>query len=66
MFHIFVDFEMNVIDKAYREQRMICKREIIEIGAVKLDENCEVIDTFSYIIRSQNQSIRFQGWLYQS
>lgn len=53
MFHIFVDFEMNVIDKAYREQRMICKREIIEIGAVKLDEEGNEISSFTQYVKPE-------------
>lgn len=53
MVHIFVDYEMNEIDKEYKEQRTICKREIIEIGAVKLDESGEEISSFTQYVKPQ-------------
>lgn len=53
MVHVFVDYEMNEIDKAYKEQRCICKREIIEIGAVKLDESGKEIDSFTQYVKPQ-------------
>lgn len=53
MMHIFIDCEMNEIDKSYREQRMICKREIIEIGAVKLDDTGQEIDSFTQYVKPQ-------------
>lgn len=53
MVHIFVDFEMNEIGKAYKEQRSICKREIIEIGAVKLDDSGREIDSFTQYVKPQ-------------
>ena len=50
MVHIFVDYEMNEIDRQYKIQRAICKREIIEIGAVKLDESgCEIGEFTRYV-----------------
>lgn len=53
MVHIFVDYEMNEINKEYKEQRLICKREIIEIGAVKLDEDGQEIDSFTQYVKPQ-------------
>ncbi|MDO5411458.1 MAG: 3'-5' exonuclease [Lachnospiraceae bacterium] len=53
MVHIFVDYEMNEIDKAYKKERSICKREIIEIGAVKLDEAGREIDSFTQYVKPQ-------------
>lgn len=53
MVHIFVDYEMNEIDKSYKEQRCICKREIIEIGAVKLDDTGQEIDAFTQYVKPQ-------------
>lgn len=35
---VFVDFEMNPIGRDQKEARRTCKGEIIEIGAVKIDE----------------------------
>ena len=43
---IFVDFEMNPISKERRQIRKICPGEIIEIGAVKLDEQAQEISSF--------------------
>ena len=50
MQYIVMDLEWN---NTYAKKADGYINEIIEIGAVKLDENCEIIDTFSYIIRSQ-------------
>lgn len=50
MIYVFVDFEMNMIDSEYKKEKKICKSEIIEIGAVKLDEDYNEIDSFkSYV-----------------
>ena len=38
MKHVVVDLEKNALDKMYAEERQICGREIIQIGAVLLDE----------------------------
>lgn len=35
---IFVDLEMHPIPRSFKEERQICTQEIIEIGAVKLNE----------------------------
>ena len=53
MVHIFVDYEMNEIDKSYKEQRCICKREIIEIGAVKLDDSGQEIGEFTQYVKPE-------------
>ena len=39
MNYIIVDFEMNPIAKEYIAEKQICRSEIIEIGAVIMDEN---------------------------
>ena len=39
MKHIVIDLEINKIARS-SEARKICKSEIIEIGAVMLDETC--------------------------
>ena len=50
-YHIVLDLEMNPISKkneiAYKELR----QEVIEIGAVKLNEQLEIIDTFDCFVR---------------
>ncbi len=50
MNHIFLDLEMHPIDKKYRHERTICFREIIEIGAVMLNDcNQEIADYKAYV-----------------
>lgn len=48
--HIILDFEMNPVSKKNATTRVELKREIIEIGAVKLNSKYEVVDTFSCFI----------------
>ena len=43
---VFVDFEMNPIGRDQKEARRICKGEIIEIGAVKIDEDGNEISSY--------------------
>lgn len=49
--HIILDFEMNPVSKKNATARAELKREIIEIGAVKLNSKYEVVDTFSCFIK---------------
>lgn len=56
MKRIFVDFEMNPIDKKYSAERKMCGREIIEIGAVMLDENFVEIDEFKLFVKPEYNS----------
>lgn len=51
MTYIFVDFEMEHIDKKYRNIPGVCVKEIIEIGAVKLDEQFQEIDRFKVYVK---------------
>lgn len=59
MFHVFLDFEMNPTTNPVRHQRGVkpkqappaLRMEIIEIGAVKLDENYQIIDRFSRYVK---------------
>lgn len=53
MKHIMVDLEMNDISREYKEQRQICKREIIEIGAAMLDENFEIVNQIRIYVKPQ-------------
>ena len=50
MFYIIMDLEWN---NSYNKYRKCFVNEILEIGAVMVTEELEVIDTFSVIIRSQ-------------
>lgn len=61
MQHIFVDFEMNHIAGEYTEERTFSKMEIIEIGAVKLDDQYKEISSFkSYVKPEYNNKIEKQ------
>ena len=51
MKYVFVDFEMQKIDKIHKEKRAICKQEIIEIGAIMLDEEQNEISTFKRYVK---------------
>lgn len=53
MKHIVVDLEMNEISGKYREKKAVCKMEIIEIGAVLLDENYTEIGHFKTLVKPQ-------------
>ena len=50
---VVVDFEMNPVAKANREARRELGCEIIEIGAVRLDESHTVVDRFSCFVSPQ-------------
>ena len=50
MYYIVIDFEFN---GAYSKRRHCFVNEIIEFGAVKLDEKLNMIDTFSELVTPQ-------------
>ena len=50
MNYIIVDLEWN---NTYCKKKNGFLNEIIEIGAVKLDENLQTVDTFSMFIKAQ-------------
>ena len=50
MKHIVIDLEMNVLDKRYIKEKQSCSREIIQIGAVLLDEQYQEIGYFNTLI----------------
>ncbi len=53
MKYIVLDFEFTDVPKSKKNLRYTTKHEIIEIGAVKLDKNCNRIDTFSTFVKPQ-------------
>lgn len=53
MKHIVVDFEMNPISKINRQKDQLCRTEIIQIGAVVLDENMNEIGHFMTLVKPQ-------------
>ncbi|MBQ9945845.1 MAG: exonuclease domain-containing protein [Clostridia bacterium] len=50
MYYVIMDLEWN---NSYNKIKKCFVNEVLEIGAVLVDEELEVIDTFSVIIRSQ-------------
>ena len=50
---VFVDFEMNPIKREQRQARRICAGEIIEIGAVKLNEQGKEISFYKEYVRPE-------------
>ncbi len=58
MVHIVIDLEMNPVQRDLREVRRFILDEVIEIGAVKLDENYRQIDEFQCYVRPEfNENI---------
>lgn len=57
MVHIVIDLEMNPIRKNLREVRRYLLEEVIEIGAVKLDENYRQIGEFQCYVRPEYSEI---------
>ena len=53
MNYIIVDLEMNPLAKKYKDERKICRSEIIEIGAVILDDKLNNIGEFKTLVRPQ-------------
>ncbi len=53
MHHIFVDFEMNQIAAGHERERAFSKMEIVEIGAVMLDDACREISSFQSYVKPQ-------------
>lgn len=51
--HIVLDFEMNPVQKQYKEIRNSLSREIIEIGAFRIDESGHICDSFSCLVNPQ-------------
>lgn len=53
MKYVFVDFEMSKIGKAFPEQRKVWSMEIVEIGAVMLDESFVEISSFKRYVKPE-------------
>ena len=53
MVHIVIDLEMNPVSKTFKDVRRFTTDEVIEIGAVKLDENYKQVDEFQCYVRPQ-------------
>lgn len=57
MKHIIIDLEMNPIAREYTEERKICGREIIEIGAVIMDEQYMILGEFKTLVRPEYNEV---------
>jgi len=53
MIHIVIDLEMNPIRRDLKEVRKFLLDEVIEFGAVKLDENYQQVDTFQCYVKPE-------------
>ena len=53
MIHIVIDLEMNPIKRDLKEVRKFLLDEVIEFGAVKLDENYQPIDSFQCYVKPE-------------
>lgn len=53
MIHIFVDFEMNSIAKELFDEFKYCHMEIIEIGAVAIDDDLKEVGCYKRYIKPQ-------------
>lgn len=57
MKYVFVDFEMNAIRSKFKEARAICRSEIIEIGAVMLNDTYEEMAEFRQYVKPEYNEI---------
>lgn len=53
MNYVFIDFEMHPIPNIYKEIREYCRVEIIEFGAVLLDEKANELSSFKSYVKPQ-------------
>ena len=59
MKHIVIDLEMNALDKKFKDERIICGSEIIQIGAVLLDEQYQEIGSLCSCFFRNNRTVPF-------
>ena len=57
MIHVVIDLEMNPIKRELREVRRFLLDEVIEFGAVKLDENYVQVEEFQCYVRPEFSEI---------
>ena len=53
MVHIVIDLEMNPVNKSFKDVRRFMTDEVIEIGAVKLGEDYNLVDEFQCYVKPQ-------------
>ena len=57
MVHIVIDLEMNPVQRSLKDVRRFILDEVIEFGAVKLDENYKQISEFQSYVKPQFSEI---------
>lgn len=57
MKHIVVDLEMNNVAKRFHIEKSICGMEVIEIGAVVLDDDYSEIGSFKTLVKPQYNDV---------
>lgn len=57
MKYIVLDLEMNPIINKFKAERCICKNEIVEIGAILVDENYEKKSQYRQYVKPQYNEI---------
>lgn len=62
MKYVIIDLEMNPVDGKFKEERKICRQEVIEIGAVMLDENFLVLGEFKTLVKPQFSDVIFKKY----
>ena len=58
MKHVVVDLEMNPVSREFREVRRKLNEEVIEIGAVRLDENFQQEAEFQWYVKPEYGPIK--------
>ena len=57
MVHIVIDLEMNPVSKSFKDVRKCTTDEVIEIGAVKLDDDYKQVSEFQCYVKPEHGSI---------
>lgn len=57
MKYIIMDLEMNKIAKEHRTERQICNMEVIEIGAVVLNEAYQEVGSFKTLVKPEYNDV---------
>ena len=57
MRRIFIDLEMNPVSGEYADFRKQCRSEVIEIGAVIMDEQMHITDQFREYVKPEYNSV---------
>ncbi len=62
MNYIIVDLEMNPVADRYKAERKICRSEIIEIGAVIMNDEFDVLGEFKTLVRPQYNDVIYKRY----